>query len=71
MHPSQRLPPPLRILTLLIEDLRRDDGERDLLAEIKVPLKKADNPEDGFWADAKEVCKELQSSPARIDGSSN
>ena len=23
--------------------------------EVKVPLKQSDNPDDGFWADAKEI----------------
>jgi hypothetical protein len=74
-HAAVPPPPPptrppaaqLRILTLLIEDLRRED-ERDQLAEIRVPLKAIDDPDGGFWADAKDVCKELQSGPSRIDG---
>lgn len=57
----------MRIVTLLIEDLR--SGVPDLqLAEVKVPLKVADDPEDGFWADAAEICNALQSGPSRIDG---
>ncbi|KAH9944742.1 hypothetical protein B0H21DRAFT_694636 [Amylocystis lapponica] len=55
----------LRTLTLLIDDLRNGESQ---LAEVRVPLKAPDNPEDGFWADAKEVCSELQASPSRIDG---
>lgn len=60
--------PPLRILTLLIEDTRKDPGERDQLAEVRVPLKQLEGPEDGFWADANDVCKALQSGPSRVDG---
>ncbi|KAI6032947.1 hypothetical protein F5J12DRAFT_797650 [Pisolithus orientalis] len=58
---------PLRMVTLLIEDYR--SGVQDSqLAEIMVPLKAAENPEDGFWADAVDVCDALQASPSRIDG---
>ncbi|KAH9915698.1 uncharacterized protein B0H18DRAFT_885626 [Fomitopsis serialis] len=39
-----------------------------MLAEVRVPLKQADNSEDGYWADAKEVSDELQAGPSRIDG---
>lgn len=52
-----------RMLTLLIEDRRHGTDE---LAEVRVPLKVAD--EGHFWADAKQVCAALQSGPARIDG---
>lgn len=54
----------LRILTLLIEDMRMNPPD-NLLTEVKVPLKEAG---DGFWADAKDVCDELQIGPSRIDG---
>lgn len=55
----------VRMLTLLIEDVRTEESQ---LAEIKVPLKPAAVPEDGFWANAKEVTDILQISPSRIDG---
>ncbi|KAG1716641.1 hypothetical protein ID866_519 [Astraeus odoratus] len=58
---------PLRMVTLLIEDLRSGIPDSQL-AEIKVPLKVAEDPEDGFWADAVDVCNALQASPSRIDG---
>ncbi|KAK0212774.1 hypothetical protein DFS33DRAFT_1284469 [Desarmillaria ectypa] len=56
-----------RMVTLLISDIRSGIVDRQL-AEVKVPLKMADTPEDGFWADAKDICDKLQSSPSRIDG---
>lgn len=55
------------MVTLLIEDMRSGVPDPQL-AEVKVPLKVADDPEDGFWADAAEVCDALQSGPSRIDG---
>ncbi|KAL4080354.1 hypothetical protein V8B97DRAFT_2020960 [Scleroderma yunnanense] len=58
---------PLRMLTLLIEDMRSGVPDSQL-AEIKVPLKVAEDPQDGFWADAVDVCNALQASPSRIDG---
>ena len=68
MNQPPRKTPALRILTLLIEDTRKDPGERDQLAEVRVPLKQLEGPEDGFWADANDVCKALQSGPSRVDG---
>ncbi|KAK0241723.1 hypothetical protein EDD85DRAFT_1020467 [Armillaria nabsnona] len=56
-----------RMVTLLISDVRSGFVDRQL-AEVKVPLKMADTPEDGFWADAKDICDKLQSGPSRIDG---
>ncbi|KAH9917914.1 uncharacterized protein BXZ73DRAFT_23077, partial [Epithele typhae] len=50
-----------------IEDKRVPNAEGEL-AEIRVPLKPAEGPDGGFWADAAEVAKELQNSPSRIDG---
>lgn len=42
------------MVTILIIDIR--SGQQDhQLAEIKIPLKPAENPDDGFWADAKEL----------------
>lgn len=68
MNQPARKGPALRILTLLIEDTRKDPGERDQLAEVRVPLKQLEGLEDGFWADANDVCKALQSGPSRVDG---
>lgn len=68
MNQPPRKGPALRILTLLIEDTRKGLGERDELAEVRVPLKQLDGPDDGFWADANDVCKALQSGPSRVDG---
>lgn len=56
---------PVRMLTLLIEDLRTGESQ---LAEIKVPLRPSLQPGDGFWADAQDVCNLLQAGPSRIDG---
>jgi len=66
-NPPQR-GPALRLLTLLLEDTRKDLGERDHLVEVRVPLKKLGGLEDDFWADAKDVCEALQSGPSRVDG---
>lgn len=68
MKQPQRKGPALRILTLLIEDTRKDPGERDQLAEVRVPLKQIEGSDDGFWADANDVCKALQNGPSRVDG---
>ncbi|KAJ3512715.1 hypothetical protein NLJ89_g3356 [Agrocybe chaxingu] len=46
----------------------RSGTEDPQLAEVKIPLRPGDNPADGFWADAKDIGTQLQSSPARIDG---
>jgi hypothetical protein len=50
-----------------MEDIRSGVSDH-LLAEVKVPLRPADDPEDGFWADAKDISEALQSSPSRVDG---
>lgn len=55
------------MVTLLIEDVRSGVPDSQL-AEVKVPLRVADDPEDGFWADAVEICNALQGGPSRIDG---
>lgn len=39
-----------------------------MLAEVRVPLKQAENDDEGLWADAQEVSEELQKGPSRIDG---
>lgn len=41
-------------MTLLIEDIRSEPPDQQL-AEVKVSLRKADDPEDGWWADAKDI----------------
>lgn len=58
---------PLRMLTLLIEDIRSGVPDHQL-AEIKVVLRQGEDPDSGFWANAKEVCETLQAGPSRIDG---
>lgn len=58
---------PLRMLTLLIEDVRSGVPDHQL-AEIKVILRPGEDPDGGFWANAKEVCETLQAGPSRIDG---
>jgi len=58
---------PLRMLTLLIEDIRSGVPDHQL-AEIKVVLRPGEDPDGGFWANAKEVCETLQAGPSRIDG---
>ncbi|KAH7913927.1 hypothetical protein BJ138DRAFT_1058157 [Hygrophoropsis aurantiaca] len=75
--PSNQIPPPapvpqpinrpLRMVTLLIEDMRSGVPDSQL-AEVRVPLRVLDDPADGFWADAKNICDCLQASPSRIDG---
>ncbi|KAG2146475.1 uncharacterized protein EDB93DRAFT_1149271 [Suillus bovinus] len=58
---------PLRMVTLLIEDVRSGVPDHQL-AEIKVVLRPGEDPDGGFWANAKEVCETLQAGPSRIDG---
>ncbi|KAG2150461.1 hypothetical protein DEU56DRAFT_780115 [Suillus clintonianus] len=58
---------PLRMLTLLIEDVRSGVPDHQL-AEIKVVLRPGEDTDGGFWANAKEVCETLQAGPSRIDG---
>ncbi|KAF9529415.1 hypothetical protein CPB83DRAFT_812263 [Crepidotus variabilis] len=58
---------PLRIVTLLIEDMRGQEPDSQL-AELKVPLKRSDDEDNGWWADAKDIAEQLQSGPSRIDG---
>ncbi|TRM69337.1 hypothetical protein BD626DRAFT_473709 [Schizophyllum amplum] len=54
-----------RIVTLLIQDMRSEEVDNQL-AEVRIPLK--GDQDGGFWADAKQVCEQLQNSPSRIDG---
>ncbi|KAG6886158.1 hypothetical protein C0993_000676 [Termitomyces sp. T159_Od127] len=58
---------PLSLLTLLIQDIRSGVIDQQL-AEVKVPMKIANDPKDGFWADAKILGQQLQSGASRIDG---
>lgn len=51
-------------VTLLILDVR-SGIEDNQLAEVKVPIRD-DDPY--VWANATDVCGQLQSSPSRIDG---
>ncbi|KAJ7188129.1 hypothetical protein C8R46DRAFT_1053737 [Mycena filopes] len=61
-------PSPLRLVTILIEDNRGEVPDSQL-AEVHVRLRDSANPkEDGFWANAEDICKALQGSPSRIDG---
>lgn len=45
---------PLRMVTVLIQDIRSGVTDHQL-AEVKVPLKQSDDPQDGFWADARDI----------------
>ncbi|KAG6832633.1 hypothetical protein H0H92_014469 [Tricholoma furcatifolium] len=60
---------PILMLTLLIQDIRSGVVDHQL-AEVKVPMRTANDPKDGFWADAKVLGQQLQSSASRIDGKS-
>ncbi|KAJ6625533.1 hypothetical protein B0H10DRAFT_2001780 [Mycena sp. CBHHK59/15] len=65
---SKRISPPIRLVTILIEDVRGEDPDHQL-AEVRVGLRDSENLEqDGFWANAEDICKTLQSSASRIDG---
>lgn len=52
--PKRPAAKPPRMVTLLIQDVRSGTTDHQL-AEVKVQLKAADDPQDGFWADAKEL----------------
>ena len=64
--PTQQKTDRLRMVTLLIEDRRT--GENPMLVEVKVPLRPVTGPPDYFWAEALDIARTLQESPARIDG---
>lgn len=49
---------PLRIVTVLIQDIRSGVTDHQL-AEVRVPLKPSDDPQDGFWADARDIVCQL------------
>ncbi|KAJ7178427.1 hypothetical protein C8R43DRAFT_458456 [Mycena crocata] len=69
----QRLPAnkrnlPLRLVTVLIEDLRGEVPDSQLV-EVRAVLRDSENTErDGYWANAQDICQTLQASPSRIDG---
>ena len=42
------------MVTVLIHDIRSGVTDHQL-AEVRVPLKASDDPQDGFWADAKDI----------------
>ncbi|TFK54006.1 hypothetical protein OE88DRAFT_1140833 [Heliocybe sulcata] len=56
-----------RLVTLLIDDLRSGKLDKQI-AEVHVPLKRHEDPDSGYWADAKDVAEQLQAGPSRIDG---
>ncbi|KAJ6587026.1 hypothetical protein DFH09DRAFT_242880 [Mycena vulgaris] len=59
---------PLRLVTILIEDLRGEVPDPQLV-EVRVALRNSeDTKRDGYWANAEDICKTLQASPSRIDG---
>ncbi|KAJ7497399.1 hypothetical protein FB451DRAFT_1211336 [Mycena latifolia] len=59
---------PLRLVTILIEDMRGDFQDSQLV-EVRVALRDSEDTErDGYWANAEDICKTLQASPSRIDG---
>lgn len=64
---GQGPPRQLRMLTLLIADIRSGVTDHQL-AEVRVPLR---DHSGYYWADAQDVCEQLQSSPSRIDGKSD
>ena len=43
-----------RMITILIHDTRSGKVDRQL-AEVTIPVKMADDPQDGFWADARDI----------------
>ncbi|KIK97365.1 hypothetical protein PAXRUDRAFT_230135 [Paxillus rubicundulus Ve08.2h10] len=66
-RPAPGGPRPLRMVTLLIKDMRSGAVDSQL-AEVSIPLRVADDPADGFWANAIDICDVLQAGPSRIDG---
>ena len=57
-------------VTVLIDDLRQSSDPDHQLAEVKVPLKRCDDPEDGWWADAKDIVGIMLLNPCRVGSSS-
>ncbi|KAJ7703093.1 hypothetical protein B0H17DRAFT_86354 [Mycena rosella] len=65
---SKRTNIPTRLVTILIEDMRGDVADPQLV-EVRVVLRDSeDTVKDGYWANAEDICKTLQASPSRIDG---
>ncbi|KAJ6499995.1 hypothetical protein C8R47DRAFT_1109973 [Mycena vitilis] len=59
---------PFRLVTILIDDVRGEVPDSQL-AEVRVVLRDSeDTARDGYWANAADICKTLQTSPSRIDG---
>ncbi|KAL0956493.1 hypothetical protein HGRIS_002637 [Hohenbuehelia grisea] len=58
--------PPL-LLTMLITD-RRQPVEEFQLVELRVKLRPDLDPANGWWAEAEQICEEIQNGPSRIDG---
>ena len=48
-----------RMVTILIQDVRSGTTDHQL-AEVKVALRPGDNPQDGYWADARELVNTLR-----------
>jgi len=46
------------MVTLLIRDVRSGTTDRQLV-EVKVSLRPNEKPEEGFWADGKEIVSTL------------
>ncbi|KAJ7076394.1 hypothetical protein B0H15DRAFT_600653 [Mycena belliarum] len=68
LHANKRSQIPLRLVTILIEDIRGDVPDSQLV-EVRVALRDSeDTIRDGYWANAEDICKTLQTSPSRIDG---
>ncbi|KZT19685.1 hypothetical protein NEOLEDRAFT_1183156 [Neolentinus lepideus HHB14362 ss-1] len=65
--PAPGRPRILKLVTLLIEDLRSGVTDKQI-AEVRVALRPHDEPECGFWGDAGEIAEQLQAGPSRIDG---
>ncbi|KAJ7446162.1 hypothetical protein B0H11DRAFT_386957 [Mycena galericulata] len=59
---------PLRLVTVLIADMRGEVPDHQLV-EVRVVLRDSEDVvQDGYWANAEDICKTLQASVSRIDG---
>ncbi|OJA17834.1 hypothetical protein AZE42_03326 [Rhizopogon vesiculosus] len=58
---------PLRMLTIIIDDVRNGVPDHQL-TEVQVQIRPVEDPDGGLWASAKEICEKLQAGPSRIDG---
>ncbi|KAH6913960.1 hypothetical protein BKA70DRAFT_1259989 [Coprinopsis sp. MPI-PUGE-AT-0042] len=56
-----------RMVTILAEDVRSGEADHQLI-EVKVPIRPAEIPEDGFWANTMDIVGQWQKSAARVDG---